>query len=424
MEKKFRRISIIFILGSIIYYGARFGYYYLKFNKKSSNSKSSEVLGITIQKANGVISSGDGLYNNSGELVFKGKNVDNYLMYSNILWRIVKVNNDNSIVLITDSTLSNLSYSNTNSEFLKSNINNWLNKEGSNTGVFEEKLNDKKKYLIKNTICLDKITNLNNITCKEKDSSKYVTLLSIGDYLNSKTTDSYINNTNDLWLYNAFDNTKNWYIKNGNLANDSINSMHGIKAVITLKNTIGKVSGKGTLDDPYTIEKKSNKLAFNSYVKLGEDLYTVYDNKNEIRLVNASLINDSTPRYINYYSSEYNPNSQKSVAYFLNNTYYNSLPYKDKLIDCEYNIGDYNTSYKDVYNKTVKTKVGMLSVVDVNTDSESKNYLLLNKHNNLVIANMNDGVTYTVKLKPTICLNKNTKFKGNGTKTNPFELEG
>ena len=81
MEKKFRLISIFFIVGCFIYYGGRFGYYYMKFNKKSSNSASAEVLANTIQKQ-GIVSKGDGLYNNSGELVFKGTDVDNYLLYS------------------------------------------------------------------------------------------------------------------------------------------------------------------------------------------------------------------------------------------------------------------------------------------------------------------------------------------------------
>ena len=135
MEKKFRIISILFIVGCIIFYGGRFGYFYMKYNKKSSNSSSKEVLAITIQKK-GIVSSKDGLYNDNGELVFKGEKVDNYLIYSNILWRIVRVNNDNSIVLVTDSKLTDLAYSSdTDSDFTKSYIMNWLNKNGQNTVI-------------------------------------------------------------------------------------------------------------------------------------------------------------------------------------------------------------------------------------------------------------------------------------------------
>ena len=167
MEKKFRIISILFIIGCFIYYGGRFGYYYMKYNKKSSNTEENEVLAVTIQKQ-GIVSSGDGLYNNSGELIYKGKNVNNYLSYSNILWRIVKVNSDNSIVLVTDSKINDLAYGVSNSTYLKSNINDYLNKSLENTGIFETILNNKEKLLTKNTLCLDDVNNIKKITCKNK----------------------------------------------------------------------------------------------------------------------------------------------------------------------------------------------------------------------------------------------------------------
>ena len=118
MEKKFRRISLIFILGCIIFYGIRFVYFYKKFNQNSSNNKEGEILALTLQKDNGLVSEGEGLYNNEGELIFRGKNVNNYLLYSNILWRIVKVNTDNSVLLITDKPVSNLFYSSDSSDLL------------------------------------------------------------------------------------------------------------------------------------------------------------------------------------------------------------------------------------------------------------------------------------------------------------------
>ena len=429
MEKKFRIISILFIVGCIIFYGGRFGYFYMKYNKKSSNSSSKEVLAVTIQKK-GIVSSKDGLYNDNGELVFKGEKVDNYLIYSNILWRIVRVNNDNSIVLVTDSKLTDLAYSSdTDSDFTKSYIMNWLNKNGQNTGILESKLNKKEEYLTYNTICLDTVDNLNNITCHKKDNSKYVSILGIGDYLNSKVDDSYMNNTDSIWLYNSKKDNKAWYITNGNLSNDKKQSMHGIKAVITLKNTIGSVGGSGTKEDPYLIEKEENNL-FNSYVKLGNDLYTVYDIENEkIKLVSTKLVNDVTSRSINYYNKEFNPNNRNSIAYYLNNTYYNKLTYKNSLVDCDYYIGDHDNltkyDYKNIYTKKVTTKVGLLSISDINLNNELNNYFYLNKVDNKIYSFNNSlNVSYsTNKIRPTVCIDKNTKLKGNGTKINPFELE-
>lgn len=430
MEKKFRIVSIIFIVGCFIYYGSRFGYYYMKYNKKSSNSNTSEVLGITIQKKNGIVSKGDGLYNNSGELVFKGTEIDNYLLYSNILWRIVRVNNDNSIVLVTDSTLTNLSFSDENSDYMNSYVLDWLNINGNNTGILESKLNNKEKYLTKNNICLDIVDNLNNITCHKKDNSKYVSILGIGDYLNSKNNDSYINNTESIWLYNTKSNKKVWYITNGNLSNDSSSSIHGVKAVITLKNTIGSIGGSGTKKDPYLIEKETNQMSFNSYVKLGNDLYTIYDMDDKvIRLVSNNLINDSTSRSTNYYNRDFNPKINSSIAYYLNNGYYNKLPYKNNLVSCDYYTGDYNIKnnydYKNIYTKKITSKVGLLSMADINLNNELNYYFLLNRVDNKIYSiNNSISVNYSInKVRPTVCISKDSKFKGNGTRLNPFELE-
>lgn len=429
MEKKFRLISIFFIVGCFIYYGGRFGYYYMKFNKKSSNSASAEVLANTIQKQ-GIVSKGDGLYNNSGELVFKGTDVDNYLLYSNIMWRIVKVNTDNSVVLVTDSKISDLAFSDENSNYMKSYLLDWLNENGQNTGILESKLSNKEKFLTKNTICLDNVDNLNNITCHKKDNSKYVTTLGLGDYLNSKGEDSYLNNTDDFWLYNVKSDKKVWYITNGNLSNDSSSSIHGVKAVITLKNTIGSIGGKGTKENPYLIEKETNTLGFNSYIKLGNDLYSVYDmDQKIIRLVSTKLVKDSTSRSTNYYNRTFNTKDSYSIAYYLNNKYYNGLSYKNNLVDCDFYTGDYNIEknydYKNIYKSKVSAKVGLLSMSDINLNNELNNYFLLNKADNKIYS-VNDSaeMLYSINtVRPAICISKDTKLKGNGTINNPFMLE-
>lgn len=424
MEKKFRRISLIFLIGCILVYSIRFVYYYKKFNKKSSNNKEGEVLALTIQKDNGLVSEGEGLYNNEGELVFRGKNVNNYLVYSNILWRIVKVNTDNSILLITDSTISNLFYSNDSSDYLKSDIYNWLNKSKTNTGIFENILSNKKKYLVPNTLCLDTLTNLNNITCHKKDNENYVGLLSVADYLNSKDKDSYINNTDSIWTINGKDSKTAWIINKGNLSNDSVTNIHGVKAVVTLNNTIGKIDGDGTVNNPYTIEKESDKIEYNSYVKFDKDLYTVIDiNDKNIKLANVNLINDQKARYYKYYNENFDLSLKTSLAYYLNNTYYNTLSYKNNLVDCDYYVGDYEKSYKDIYSKKITAKIGLLSIADINSNDILTNYLLLNKYNNVVFSVNDQTQTYANKIRTTICIDKKSKLKGNGTKKNPFELE-
>ncbi len=423
MEKKFKLISLCFIIGCFLIYGFRFVYFYRKFHKKTSNGSGSEVLAVTIQKQ-GIVSEGDGIYNNSGELIYKGENVNNYLKYSGILWRIVKVNNDNTVVITTDSNISLLSYGGSN--YINSNINKFLVKSKSQTGIFENKLNNTDKYLSKNTICLDKISDASKILCNSKDNSQKISLLSLADYLNSKNNNkTYLKNNDSFWLSSVKDNQNVWYItKDGNLSYDNNKKLHGVRPVVTLKNTIGSIKGKGTKENPYVVDKQS-KLAFNSYVKLGNDLYTVYDMSSDtVKLVNESLVSSDYVRNINYNSEKYDSKIKNTLAYYLNNTYLNKLTYKNKLINCDYYTGDYIDNYKDVLKTKITTKVGMLSVTDINVNTELNNYFYLNKNNNVVIAKTDGKTSDISKVRTTVCISKNEKLKGNGTKTNPFVLEG
>lgn len=438
MEKKFRIFSIILIVECFLIYGVRFGYYYLKYNNKKPESKP-VVKELLVNKINAkVVTTGDGLYKNEDELVFKGSKINNYLKYSNFLWRIVKINKDNSIVLVLDSKIAELPFSDDESELIDSYIYNYLNSNGDNTGILESKLNNKDKYLVPNNICLDTILNINNITCYRKDNTKYVGLLGVADFINSKNNDSYLKNTDDFWLNNKTDDEQVYFVSGGNLSTDLKTSFHGIKPIITLNSKIEYISGDGSLNNPYIIEKDIDSLGINSYVKLDNDLYTVYDmDDNVIRLVNNSLVNDSRVRYTNYYNVDYNPTLASSIAYYLNNTYYNSLSYKDKLVDCtyyngelstdyDYTLGEYvkNYDYKNIYKYKVTAKVGLLSIVDINLNNSLDNYFLLNKVDGIVASvNKNNLSTTTSKVRPTICIDRNTKLKGNGTKENPFSLE-
>lgn len=428
MEKKFRIFSILFIVGCIIFYGVRFSYYYIKFNKNSKNNDDNIILANQIKKQD-IVTKDDGLYNIDGELVYRGKNVDNYLLYSNILFRIVRVNTDNTVTLVTDSKLTDLAFSN-NTDFSKSYINDWLNENDKNTGIFESKLNDKNKYLTTNTICLDQVDDLKNITCRKKDISKFVSIIGIGDYLNSKLEDSYMNNTDSMWLYNTKKDKKVWYIKNGNLSNDLSTSIHGVKAVITLKNSIKSISGSGQKNDPYLIDMNDKIIKFNSYVKLGNDLYNVYDmNDKTIKLVKESLINDSTSRNKTFYNKDFNSKQVGNIANYLNNTYYNKLTYKNILADCEFNIGDLNSKtnydYKNIYTKKVTAKVGLLSLLDINLNNELTEYFYLNKIDNKIYSINDDNLMNysTNKIRPTVCIDSKLKLKGNGTRLNPFTIE-
>ena len=54
----------------------------------------------SILEDNKVVTESDGLYRGSDSYYFRGEEINNYVMLDEVLWRIVKINNDNSITII------------------------------------------------------------------------------------------------------------------------------------------------------------------------------------------------------------------------------------------------------------------------------------------------------------------------------------
>ena len=119
---------------------------------------------------------------------YKGILVDNYISINNIIFRIVRVNKDDTVTVVSDSPLANIDYNASNGRFDDSNMDEWLNK------YFYNLLNNKsKKLIVENKWCDDVITDetIAKSTCDRYSSNKKVGILSIEDYNN--TLDEYKN---------------------------------------------------------------------------------------------------------------------------------------------------------------------------------------------------------------------------------------
>ena len=92
--------SIIFIIGCCIFYGSRLIKYYKIYNPKIEGGQTAELISNVLTHNTSIASSGDGLYRENGVYVFKGATSNNYIKYSNMLWRIVRTNVDGSIEII------------------------------------------------------------------------------------------------------------------------------------------------------------------------------------------------------------------------------------------------------------------------------------------------------------------------------------
>ncbi len=413
----FCSFSFLFIVGCLCVYSTRFLKYYRIYNPKGDNGKNLMLLTTAISKNSTLVYEGDGLYMSGGEYVYKGDKVNNYIEYSNLMWRIIKTNNDGTIDLVLDDYINTLNWNNQYKKFVESDINKYLNE------YFIKYLDT--KYLEKTSICIDDVNDIKKFSCNNKNDDYYVRLLSVNEFLNSKTDNTYISNDkSSLWL-STVSSDKVWQINGLSLSLSQPNRLLGVKPVVKLKNDVALISGDGTKENPYRITEKDNTIHVSNYVKLGNDIYVVYNIEDEyLDLALSSIL----PKTYRYSTSEikYNVSDENSLAYFLNNSYLNTLSYKDLLVDKKWNDGVYGNSYEDINSSNTIAKIGLLSIADLKFDNELVDYFLLNGNGSRIYTYGSETIVSNPGIfkgiRPAIRIKKKDVSNGEGTKENPYIL--
>ena len=77
---------------------------------------------VTLEK--NITEIGDGLYKKDKDYIFKGKNINNYVLYSGLLWRVVGTDNKN-VRMVRDSNDTILVYG-INTNYNNSYVSKWL----------------------------------------------------------------------------------------------------------------------------------------------------------------------------------------------------------------------------------------------------------------------------------------------------------
>ncbi len=432
IQKIFNIVSAVFIISCILFYGIRF----IKLYKENYTIDKISHIGDTIKDDN---QDNTNFKNINGDYYFYGKEVNNYVLYSNLLWRIIKVSKDNTVTLSLDNSITSLAKG-TNKKFEETNLYTWLNDTNkNNTGTLEKSLNDARKYLTYTNACIDSITDTKNITCKQTTSDAYITIPSLNDYVNTGSSDSFLNNEEYYYLTNNEKESTSWCVdKDGKISTSDGTDILGVKPVVTIKNTVQITDGNGTKENPYTFEESSSLIG--SYVKLNNDIWRIY--KEEDNLVKLSLdsyltINNEEIKYKysnnNYY---HNDTVSGSLAYYLNKTYLNNLKYKSIIEETDFSNGIYNNTnnydYNETQNTKIKTKITVLSIGDIIINHTNTNYFLssgISRDSNMIYTMQNDFKVYTkvsttnLKIVPVIAIKKDLLTAGNGTKDSPYEVQ-
>lgn len=249
----------------------------------------SVLLSAKVINDNDVVSSGDGLYSRGGEYIFRGENVNNYVKLGKSLWRIVKIDSDESAILINEegagyTTPWDDRYNETKkyeagiNNYSVSRVKDYLDKVYKNPDVDQnqEVLSKKDKtMLVTYDLCVGKKASdsedkKNTEECKQKMRDQKYGLLTLSDYLyasvdpncKSAATKScknynYLIIKGDWWLMTA--STENTYdvyaVKRTGMVEKVPASNYALaRPVIKLNSNVLFKSGKGTLEKPYKVK--------------------------------------------------------------------------------------------------------------------------------------------------------------------------
>lgn len=245
-----------------------------------NNFKTEKLIDV-IKNNNKISQTGEGLYEMNTELIFRGQNPKNYVLFADRLWRIVKINKDGNINIIVTTEKADI-----NDEWddryntekgTQRGINNFLLSRTFNAiqNFYDTTLSSYNSYLAKYDLCVGKrleesTDKSGSLECNEKIEKQYIGLLPVYDYMNasldglcqtsiSKECQNYnylADNKFKWWTMTADMKTTYdvFYVSTkGQLESDyaSVNAQH--RFVIALNSDVLFAGGDGTKDNPYTI---------------------------------------------------------------------------------------------------------------------------------------------------------------------------
>lgn len=253
-------------------------------------------------------------------LVYNASNPNNYIMFSNMVFRIVGLNSDGSVKIVSEESAGAVNYD---------DLNDWLNDY-----YYEYIDDDFKEYMVRQKYCSSKIAKdkIDTTTNKCDDTDKkYVGVLSVSeynklgfmnpdniswtsDYTSDKEAIATSTNFTQFSYYMSFDKKYNF----------------AVKPVINLKSGIKIKKGDGTIKNPYQFLIKSkgktgekiNTRQTGEYVKYGDTTYRIIKTEDDgtTKVISEEAIGEVIAYQDSDKVKKYNPNKKGNIGYIINNT--------------------------------------------------------------------------------------------------------
>ena len=296
--------------------------------------------------------------------------ISNYLWYSGKLWRIVAINSDDTIKLVTQGNMTTIAWSieseivdgttTYNTVYENSHIHNWLNNE------FLPTLYNAENVLVDSTW---DYTTYAEATATKVDPTAFVEnekvgLLTIYDYYQAGSSSSFLNNGYYWWTISPkTDGSKVWYVdSHGDADEYSPFDTYGVRPSVNLKSDIQIMGGLGTKSNPYVIE--GDKETGTTSELLSNRISGEYINFNDVlyRIVVTEDIEGQKLTKVTMADYSVNGNTIGSVAFgadksqvFFSQTYGIGL-YLEEWYQADSTSETYATTYiKDNYRAMIAT---------------------------------------------------------------------
>ena len=195
----------------------------------------------------------------------KGNPNNNYIWYSGFLWRIMGINADGTVRLITEENVTTIPWGasdtaqNWDGSYAKDWLNNYFYSRLKGNNIIEEE-----------TWCSETTTSNSSArtTCSNNLSTETakVGLISLDEYYLSGGSGSYLNIGQYHWTMTPSSSSSAWGVGNGgNANNNDVSDTGGLRAVINVNSNVTITGGNGTLGatwssqaGPYILNEDKN----------------------------------------------------------------------------------------------------------------------------------------------------------------------
>lgn len=319
--------------------------------------------------------------------IYTGSQYNNYIMLDGLVYRIIGINSDKTVKIVTDTSISAINY-NDAFEYLNSK--------------FYDSLSDSaKEYIVKSSKwCIDKVSDPKKYTKCNNYSKKYpIGLLSIIDINNSKDSSgiSYLNSS--TLVSNLKDSKTSYLSLNKEYLENPIDNNIIISPVLNIIEDATIISGDGSPSSPYRLKGNTKHLKPGSSLteaKLGDYIkYSGYtwrvigkeDDETTKIIMNGLVQKDSDNYNVEFTDKEslnFNVSSKNNIGYTLANNI-------SKYVKTNYFVSrkeDYpkysNTITYNAKSKTnsYKLKVNLPSLYELLSTSYSEDYYWYKEYTN------------------------------------------